>query len=129
MLVEQNLKGHRILVVEDEYFVANDAAEALQEAGAEVLGPARTEDAAMREIQDGTPDAALLDVKLGSTTSFMLAETLKNRGIPFVFITGFDQNMIPPKFQGIDRLAKPISPQKIVEALATLLEKSSKFAD
>jgi DNA-binding response OmpR family regulator len=115
------------LVVDDEYFIATVATEALQEAGAEVLGPARTEEAALRELERESPDAALLDVNLSSKPSFMLAEALKNRGIPFIFITGFDQNMIPPKFQGIDRLAKPISPRKIVEALATLLEKSSKF--
>lgn len=116
-----SLVGRRILVVEDEYFVAMDASQALREVGAEVVGPCRTEQAAIRELEESAPDGALLDVHLGPTPSFTLAEALKNRGIPFVFITGFDPGRIPGRFAGVDRLAKPISPRKMVEALARVV--------
>ncbi|GAB0117091.1 response regulator [Acidisoma sp. 7E03] len=124
----ESLAGRRILVVEDEYFVAMDASQALREVGAEVVGPCRTEQAAIRELEQGAPDGALVDVHLGPTPSFALAEALKNRGIPFVFITGFDPDRIPGRFAGVDRLSKPISPRKVIEALARVVA-SRGFAD
>lgn len=116
-----SLAGRRILVVEDEYFVAMDASQALAEVGAKVVGPCRTEQAALHELELSMPDGALLDVHLGPTPSFTLAEALKNRGIPFVFITGFDPGRIPARFAGVDRLSKPISPRKMVETLARVV--------
>jgi len=116
-----SLAGRRILVVEDEYFVAMDASQALREEGAEVVGPCRTEQAALHELDLAMPDGALLDVHLGPTPSFTLAEVLKNRRIPFVFITGFDPGRIPGRFAGIERLAKPVAPRKMVEALARVV--------
>jgi DNA-binding response OmpR family regulator len=123
MLTTPNLTGRRILVVEDEYFVATDIAHALQEAGAEVIGPCRTEDAARAELQRGSPDAVLLDVRLGPQPSFVLAEQVTGRALPVLFITGLAPDLIPPGFMDVPRLAKPISPHKVVEAVAQLLMK------
>lgn len=125
MVTTQNLIGRRVLVVEDEYFVAMDITQAFQEAGVKVIGPCRTEDAARAELQQVTPDAVVLDVRLGPQPSFGLAEQIAGRALPFLFITGLAPEVIPERFRDVPRLAKPISPRRVVEAVAQLLLQSA----
>ncbi|WP_246776840.1 HWE histidine kinase domain-containing protein [Microvirga sp. VF16] len=122
---EADLGGHRILVVEDDYYLASDAVRALQGAGAEVMGPFPTEEAARAELEAQRPDAAVVDINLGAGPSFKLAEILKGRGIPFVFTTGYDQKVIPQEFSGIERLEKPVQLRQIVGAVAKMLTKAA----
>jgi hypothetical protein len=62
----------------------------------------------------------VIDINLGSGPSFKLAETLKDRGIPFVFTTGYDAGAIPAEFAGVERLEKPFPLRQIVGAVARL---------
>ena len=121
MTGEADLSGHRILVVEDDYFLATDAVRALQGAGAEVLGPFSTEEDAKAELDEQRPDAAVVDINLGLGPSFKLATTLKDTGIPFVFTTGYDLEVIPAEFEGVERLQKPVQLRQIIAAIARLL--------
>lgn len=116
-----NLGGHRVLVVEDDYFLATDAARALRGAGAQVTGICATEEAAGTELEGRRPDAAVLDINLGAGPSFKLAEALKDRHIPFIFVTGYDQEMIPEQFSDVERLEKPVQLRQIVGAVSKLL--------
>ncbi|WP_210242009.1 hypothetical protein [Mesorhizobium sp. B2-7-1] len=75
MTGEPDLSGRVVLVVEDEYYIATDASRALQGAGAEVFGPFPSEEAARAEIAVRRPDAAVLDINLGSGPLFKLADT------------------------------------------------------
>lgn len=117
-----DLGGHRVLVVEDEYYIASETAHALQGAGAEVAGPCASEHAARSELESRRPDAAIVDINLGRGPSFDLAETLKARGIPFVFVTGYDQEVIPLEFVGVERLQKPVQLRQMIEAVARLVD-------
>lgn len=121
MTGESDLSGHRVLVVEDDYYLATDTARALQGAGAAILGPCATEADARRELEGQTPTAVVLDINLGSGPSFKLAEFLNDRGIPFVFITGYDQAVIPAEFEGVGRLQKPVQLRQIVAAISRLV--------
>lgn len=121
MTGEADLSGFRILVVEDEYYLATDTARALQGAGAQVIGPCPSEEMARAEMRAQLPDAAVLDVNLGAGPSLKLAETLKDERIPFVFVTGYDPKMIPEEFSDIERLAKPVQLRHVVGAVAKLL--------
>ncbi len=121
MHAQPNLGGRRVLVVEDEYYIASETARALQCAGAEVAGPCASEHAARTELETRRPDAAIVDINLGRGPSFELAETLKARGIPFVFVTGYDQEVIPVEFVGVERLQKPVQLRQIIEAVARLV--------
>ena len=121
---EPDLSGHRVLVVEDDYYLASDAARALQGAGAEVMGPCATEEDARSEVEQQRPDAVVLDINLGSGPSFKLAERLKDAGIPLVFTTGYDPEVIPVEFDGVERLQKPVELRRIVGAIARLLSKA-----
>jgi len=121
MTGEADLTGRRILVVEDDYYLATDAARALRGAGAQVLGPSSTDDEARAELAVQRPDAVLVDINLGAGPSFKLAEKLIDDGIPFIIITGYDQDVIPPAFDGVKRLEKPVSLREMVGAVAKLL--------
>lgn len=119
---EHQLEGRRILVVEDEYLIADDMRVALLDAGAEVLGPVPTVDAAMSLVAtEARPDAALLDINLGGTMVFDLADTLATRAVPFVFATGYDYSAIPDRFADVPRLQKPVRVRDLLATLSPLL--------
>jgi len=118
---EADLSGCRVLVVEDDFDLATDAARALSVAGAEVLGPCATEADAREELAQARPDAVLLDINLGSGPTFELAEKLKDENIPFVFVTGYDQDVIPSEFAEVQRLEKPVQLRRVVSTLAKVL--------
>jgi DNA-binding response OmpR family regulator len=121
MTGEPDLSGHRILVVEDDYYLATDSARALRGAGAEVIGPCSSDEEARDALAKQRPDAALVDINLGPGPTFKLAETLKDAGIPFVFVTGYDQNVIPAEFDTVERLEKPMQLRRVVGAVSKLL--------
>lgn len=121
MTGEADLSGRCILVVEDDYYLATDTARALQGAGAQVLGPVSTEADARDALEEQRPDAVVVDINFGSGPSFKFAEYLKDSGIPFVFTTGYDPEVIPAEFERIERLQKPVQLRQIIGAVSKLL--------
>lgn len=115
-----DLDGKRVLVVEDEYYLATDLARALQGAGAEVLGPYSSEAEALADLERHRPDVAVVDINLGAGPSFKLAEALKDGGVAFVFVTGYDEEVFPPEFEQVARLQKPIQLRQIINEVAEL---------
>ncbi|HET8554616.1 MAG TPA: response regulator [Rhodanobacteraceae bacterium] len=104
------LSGRRILVVEDEYFIAQQIAGSLTDAGVEVVGPVATLENALLAIdRHAQLDAAVLDINLRGEKVFPVADALAARGIPFVFATSYDQAVIPERFAGVMRCDKPPS--------------------
>jgi CheY-like chemotaxis protein len=110
--------GRTILVVEDDYLVALDLFDELRDAGAEVRGPVASVDDAIREIEKSPHlDAALLDVNIRGGRSYRAADLLRQRRIPFVFITGYDAASIDEGFADIPRCEKPADLAKISRVL------------
>ncbi|MCC2976735.1 response regulator [Sphingomonas sp. PL-96] len=108
----------RILVVEDEYLLADELALELADEGAVVLGPVSNISRALALLdEEARPDGAILDINLGGEPAFPLADALINRGVPLVFTTGYDARAIPERFAGIPRCEKPISIGRITAAL------------
>jgi DNA-binding response OmpR family regulator len=119
------LSGIRVLVVEDEAMIALDVKSILEEAGATVVGPARTLSAAKELAASGELAAALLDVQLGDTTVFPVARLLADRGIPFAFHTGRgDVGDLKATWFGADVIAKPATSAKIVAGVARLTRRN-----
>ncbi|MGI8724566.1 MAG: response regulator [Methyloceanibacter sp.] len=96
----------RILVVEDEPLISMLMEDWLQELGCEVAGPAITEQAALDYLGNGGLDAAILDIHLGNTDSYALADTLREHGVPIAFSTG-DGAPSAPGFEDLPVLHKP----------------------
>ena len=117
------LAGRRVLVVEDEYFLADDMVRAIEMLGAKIVGPTPTKDGALALLASGKEiDAAVLDINLHGETVYPVADALAKRGIPFVFITGYDQGVIPPEFDDVKRLEKPVQLRRVVAVVARLVE-------
>ncbi|KQT45781.1 hypothetical protein ASG47_12590 [Devosia sp. Leaf420] len=116
-----NLSGYRILVSEDDYLLASDVSTALRRAGATVIGPFADEMRAKESAETEHPDAAILDINLGTGAGFGLAAYLGERATPFLFLTGYDTEIIPPGLAGITQIQKPASLLKVVQAVHRLL--------
>ena len=110
--------GLRVLVVEDNLLIADTLCDLLTECGCEVVGPVPDMDRSMALIDSDRPDGALLDINLGGTLSFPLASILEQRGVPFVFMTGYDEGVLfPPEFRKIRRLSKPFDAKDVSEVI------------
>jgi DNA-binding NtrC family response regulator len=122
---EQNgrrgLNGARILVVEDEYYLAEDLADALRSGGAVVVGPVGSLGQAEEPLAAGRLDGAVLDMNLRGEPGFALAERLQADGVPFVIVSGYSSEAIPHSLSQVPRLEKPIDSRDAVKALAQLL--------
>jgi PAS domain S-box-containing protein len=116
-----DLTGRRVLVVEDDYYMAGDTAAALRGAGAEVLGPCPSQETASELLERATPTHAILDLNLGGGgPRFEIAHALRHRGVPFIFLTGYDPETIPAELADVVRLQKPVPFRRIVEAIGRL---------
>jgi len=109
----------RILLVEDEYFVAVEVAKALKDNGLGTVGPTGSVREAFKLIEDGrTIDAAILDINLHGQTVYPLAEALEARNVPFVFATGYGPQAIPQRFRHVPRFEKPLDLELLIQAVA-----------
>lgn len=115
-----NLAGRSVLVVEDEFYLADDLRRALVEQGAKVAGPVNTLARAQALTSAQQVDLAVLDVNLKGELIFPLADELRERGVPFVFTTGYGAEMVPAQYQDVERWEKPFTPRQLVQALAKL---------
>jgi CheY-like chemotaxis protein len=117
-----NLSDRRILIVEDEYFVARDLSRVIERMGAQVMGPAPDLASALGLAKDVKLDAAVLDVNLrGGIKVYALADHLMQLGVPFVFWTGVGKDAVPSKYADILICEKPLDADAVARQLAGLL--------
>ncbi|WP_426611722.1 HWE histidine kinase domain-containing protein [Bradyrhizobium sp. McL0616] len=104
------LKGQTILLVEDQALIAMDIEEALLKLGATKVHSVPNVSAALAILAEGVPDLAVLDLNLDGETSSPLADDLKQRGVPFLFATGYgDSVTIPSRFADVPVVRKPVT--------------------
>jgi DNA-binding response OmpR family regulator len=116
----------KVLVVEDEWLIAEVLQDALEEAGVTVCGPAARVSQAIDLIESEAPDAAVLDVNLRGETSFPVARALAERSIPFVFMTGYVSATVLGDFEGRPVLNKPVDGTKLVSCVKSLMPSSKR---
>ncbi len=114
-----NLKGSRVLIVEDAVLLALELETGLSEAGAIIVGPAYELEEAMA-LLDQPIDAAVLDANLNGRSVIPVAEVLARRGIPFVFATGYGEAGGPGGFDA-PVIRKPYDVTQVAAALMELL--------
>ena len=119
------LDGARVLVVEDDFFIGLELAGILSDAGAEVVGPMQTVQAALAVADDRTLSAAVLDIRIGKDTVEPVARRLSEHEVPFLFYTGQSRSdPIRTIWPGCKVLAKPALPISLLIAVAGLMSKS-----
>lgn len=113
-----DIRGRRILIVEDEYFVADDLATDLRAMGADVLGPVGSVAEAMDLVRANPQlDGAVLDINLHGQMSYPVAAMLMATGTPFLFATGYDSWTVDDAFRSVVRYEKPVRPSDVATAL------------
>jgi DNA-binding LytR/AlgR family response regulator len=114
------LAGLKVLVVEDNYLIAEHVRSILDDQGCEVLGPVARVAAGLALIEHGPrPDCALLDVNLNGELCFPLARALAGDDVPVVLLTGYDDRaIIPEDFAPAAVLGKPLEHERLVGTLA-----------
>lgn len=115
-----SLHGKRVLIVEDDYYLAQDTQDILEQAGAKVVGPFASHREALGAADPAEVDCALLDINAGGGPSFQLAETLEERRIPFLFVTGYDAETVPEKLRHNPRIEKPTRSADLLAAVKAL---------
>jgi PAS domain S-box-containing protein len=111
--------GRRVLVVEDEALVAMMIQEFLTEYGHSVVGPIGRASEALVAAKETDYDAAILDINLGDGMAYPVADILSARGVPFVFITGYEADTVEDRFSHVPVLQKPIERQALQRLFVT----------
>jgi DNA-binding response OmpR family regulator len=116
------LAGRRILIVEDEYYLADDLVRALQGQGAEVAGPVGTLAEAERLVAEGRIDCAILDINLRGEMAFPVADRLGEAGVPFLIASGYSRDHLPERFKGVPHLQKPFDPAQLLAVVPQTMD-------
>ena len=119
----------RILIAEDEPFIAFDIAHAVEDAGGEVAGPVGSVVEGLALLETTPVEAAILDVNLSDRDVTPIADYLRARDIPVVFHTGLG---LPPELkarypqQAVCR--KPADPRRLVRAIEKQICPAQKYS-
>jgi len=116
------LAGKRVLIVEDEWLVAEAIEFAVEAAGGKVVGPFPTIAQALAVLTGygPVPDAATLNIRLADGESYPIADQLEAMNIPFLFASANGASSLPRRFARKVLLDKPVLPSKIIEALTVI---------
>ena len=126
-MAEGALHGRHVLVVEDEFMLAEDMSQQLADAGAVVIGPAQSLERAFELLSaPNILDAAVLDVNLHGKLVYPIADMLLERRVPLVFTTGYDASTLPVRFKSISCYAKPIDIPRLIETLQTAIDAANR---
>jgi len=124
MSTSSPVAGARILVVEDEYLIAAMIVGVLDGLGCVTRGPCGRLADALRLAQTELLDGALLDRNLGGQEVFPVARALRDRNVPFTFISGYDNSHLPAEWLSYGKIDKPFRGDDIERCVASLVARS-----
>ena len=119
--MSQELAGHRVLVVEDEFFLASEIEDALARAGSDVIGPIPDAQAALDQVVADGFDLAVLDINLGGDLVFPIADALAQQGVPFLFASAYPGSDVPHAFKDRPLIVLLYSPCELIAGLLRLV--------
>lgn len=113
------LHGLRILLVEDQYLIAQYMVLMLEDLGARIIGPCATVRQAIARIEEDQIDCAIMDVNVRGGKVFPAADLLDARKVPYLFVTGYDVSEVPVRFRSHPVCVKPVDMPYLVRLLRT----------
>jgi CheY-like chemotaxis protein len=117
--------GKRVFVVEDEAMIRLLLDGMLDEIGYTMTAEAGRLEEALTVARQGGFDLAILDVNLNGQPVTPVVEVLLERGVPFVFASGYGRRGIPDDFARVPLLQKPFQAEALARALATIAPKKA----
>jgi CheY-like chemotaxis protein len=115
--VASSVAGKRVLVVEDELMIRMLLQDMLADLGCELAGEAGRIDEALTLAKQSEFDVAILDVNLNGQPISPVVEVLIERGLPFVFATGYGQRGVPEAYRKTPTLQKPFQAEALAQAI------------
>jgi CheY-like chemotaxis protein len=109
--------GKRILVVEDELMIRMLLQDMLADLGHTLAGEAGRIEEAVALAKQGEFDVAILDVNLNGQPISPVVEILVERGLPFIFATGYGQRGVPEPYRQTTTLQKPFQSDALAQAI------------
>jgi CheY-like chemotaxis protein len=125
MTAENTAAGRRVLVVEDEPMIRLLLDDMLADLGYTMAAEAGRLDEALAKAKDGEFDVAILDVNLNGQPITPVVEVLVERGVPFVFVSGYARRGIPAVHSKAPLLQKPFQADGLASALAAVAAKAA----
>ena len=114
-------KPRRILIVEDEMLIALNLEDMLVQLGHTVVATATRITEALKLAAESNINLAILDINLSGSPSFPVADMLRNRGIPFLFATGYGSQGLTESYRKEIVLGKPYGLRELQNAVGTVL--------
>lgn len=119
-----DLIGGPVLLVEDSLIIAMDAEDILERLGATRVATAASVTGALAELAATRFALAVLDFNLGVETSLPVADALRDAGVPFVFATGYGEQLtLPPEHEGARVMQKPYTAANVARVVREVLGK------
>lgn len=113
----------KILIVEDDPFIAMDLQDTFEDAGFHVAGPAASVEVGLELIEKEDPDIAMLDYNLGRETSIPIAKKLDSEDVPYAFLSGQVDRVVTSDLSQERRVfSKPFTAAKIISYMRKLAE-------
>jgi CheY-like chemotaxis protein len=119
------IAGRRVLVVEDELMIRMLLDGMLEDLGYTMAAEAGGIDEAIAVAKQGEFDVAVLDVNLNGQPITPVVEILIERGLPFVFATGYGQRGVPEAYRAHPTLQKPFQAEALEQALKAVAPKTA----
>ena len=118
-----DLLGHTVLLLEDDFCQARDIQQALQHAGAKVIGPFSDSESALQSVAARDPSCAILDIRSVDASRLEIASALKKRGVPMMFLSELDPSAMPEEFAGVPVMQKPVEYRPMLSLAARISSK------
>lgn len=110
------LSGLSVLIVEDQYLIADEMRRLVSQLGGTVVGPCATVEEAIAQLKTETVEFALVDLNLRGHSAEPVAAELTRRSIPFAFASGYEDGVIPSTYADHVWLEKPVTAKTLGEA-------------
>jgi CheY-like chemotaxis protein len=117
----QDTTGHRVLLVEDEAMIAMLVEDMLEDLGHDLAAVATRLEEALALSRSEAFDLAILDLNLGGVLTYPVADALRDKGVPFIFATGYGSSGLKDTYADLPTLQKPFNQEALGHAITAAL--------